>query len=82
MRRDPATAMDNDYPASDAPPVIALTLCGLLLLAMAILHVIRVYFGWALMIGAWAVPLWTSSLAAALLAALAFWILLTAYHLR
>lgn len=86
-RRISATAMDqadtDDDAVSSCPlPGPALTVCGILLLTMALLHAVRVYFGWALVLGAWSAPLWLSTLAAALLAALAFWILSTAYHSR
>ena len=73
---------DPDSLSPSAPPTAALTVCGMLLLTMAILHVIRVYAGWTLVIGTWASPLWISALAAALLGALACWILLTAYQSR
>ncbi|MDD1649449.1 MAG: DUF2956 domain-containing protein [Methylococcaceae bacterium] len=72
----------DDFPPYAHPPATVLTVCGVLLLALAILHGVRLYTGWALVLGAWPVPLWISLLAAVLLSALAFWALLTAYHSR
>lgn len=78
----PVNGEYDDLPTHMHPPTTVLTVCGGLLLALAILHGVRLYTGWALVIGAWSVPLWGSLLAAVLLSALAFWTLFTAYHSR
>lgn len=73
---------DEDRPPNSRSPATVLMVCGILLLGIAIFHSARLYTGWALVIGAWPVPLWISLLAAVLLSTLAFWTLLTAYHSR
>jgi len=58
----------------------ALVVCGILLLTLSLLHVIPLLAGWRIAIGAWTLPAGLSLLVAVLLASLAGWALLTAYH--
>lgn len=36
------------------------TLAGIVFLAVAVLHLLRLFFGWDAVIGGWAVPKWPS----------------------
>lgn len=79
---DPVDGEYDDLPPNAHPPATVLTVCGVLLLALAILHGVRLYTGWALVIGSWPMPLWGSLLTALILSTLAVWALLTAYYSR
>ena len=49
------------------------TITAVLFLAMALLHLLRIIFGWPAQIGGLDIPLWVSWLAVVIGAALAYW---------
>jgi hypothetical protein len=64
-----------DWPDTGPEPRLAPALWagGGLFAAMAVAHLARVFGGWVLIVGTWAVPSWVSLAAAGLLAGLSSW---------
>jgi hypothetical protein len=59
--------------STDSGTAIALLTGGGLFAVMAVLHLVRVFMNWSLVLGPWTVPAWTSLAAALLLAGLSSW---------
>lgn len=48
-------------------------LTGVIFLLIAVLHLLRILYGWSAVIGGWAMPLWLSWVALIIGAYLAWW---------
>ncbi|MBI2639034.1 hypothetical protein HYW83_05595 [Candidatus Peregrinibacteria bacterium] len=46
---------------------------GVIFAAVAVLHVLRLFYGWAAQIGGWDVPMWFSGVGLVVAALLALW---------
>jgi hypothetical protein len=65
--------MDWSGEHTDSGATMALLAGGGLFAVMAVLHLVRVFMGWDLVLGPWTVPSWASLAAALLLAGLSSW---------
>jgi len=59
-------------------PKTFFSIAGGIFWGVAVMHAVRVWRGWEVVIGGWSAPLWLSALAAVIAGALAF----TAFRLR